>query len=175
MQSMQSTTSKHVKRKLKRRRLLWKDPILANVIATSTGGTFQGIDGVDRKLRTSNVALHKVTPKMQESDPDLGKYQSVNPIAHHGQFRSNNKQNSSKTGRQTNHDIDTSQRAFSAKLIKLIKEVRQEVSPAPTPPEFIFKVTEEAALKTFLVLKKYNFDLEKAINEQKSSPLGYGS
>ncbi len=49
------------------------------------------------------------------------------------------------------------------------------MSPEPTPPEFVFKLTEEAAAKNFIILKKYNFDLEKAIDAQKSSPLGYGS
>jgi hypothetical protein len=100
--STQSTASKHVERKPKRRRLLRKDLILVNVIATSIWGAFQGIDGVERKLRTRNVARHKVTPKTQESDPDPGKYQSVNPVAQDGQFRSEGKQNSSKTDRQTN-------------------------------------------------------------------------
>jgi hypothetical protein len=36
-------------------------------------------------------------------------------------------------------------------------------------------MTEEAANKNFMILKKYDFDLEKAINAHKSSPLGYGS
>ncbi len=45
----------------------------------------------------------------------------------------------------------------------------------PTPPEFVFDMTEEATKKNFRILKKYDFDLEKAINAQNSSPLGYGS
>ncbi len=45
----------------------------------------------------------------------------------------------------------------------------------PTSPEFVFDMTEEAAKKNFMILKKYDFDLEKATNAQKSSPLGYGS
>ncbi len=45
----------------------------------------------------------------------------------------------------------------------------------PMPPEFIFDMTEEAAEKNFLVLKKYNFNLDKAMLAQKSSPLGYSS
>ncbi len=36
-------------------------------------------------------------------------------------------------------------------------------------------MTEEAAEKNFLILKNYNFDLEKAIRAQQSSLLGYGS
>ncbi len=45
----------------------------------------------------------------------------------------------------------------------------------PAPLKFIFDMTEEATEKNFVILKKYDFDLEKAINAQKSSPLGYGS
>jgi hypothetical protein len=36
-------------------------------------------------------------------------------------------------------------------------------------------MTREAAAKNFLILKKYNFNLEKAIESQKLSPLKYGS
>jgi len=42
-------------------------------------------------------------------------------------------------------------------------------------PEFQFAMTEEAAEKNFCVLKKYGLDLSRAIDAQKSSPLGYGS
>ncbi len=45
----------------------------------------------------------------------------------------------------------------------------------PTPPEIVFELTEEAASKNFLILKKYSFDLEKAINKQKSSLLRFRS
>ncbi len=72
-----------------------------DVFATSIGGAFQGIGGVERKLRTSNVALHEVTSKTLESDPNPNKYPSVTPLAQDGQSRSNNKQNSNKTNRQT--------------------------------------------------------------------------
>ncbi len=45
----------------------------------------------------------------------------------------------------------------------------------PTPLEFVFKLTEEAAEKNLMILKRYGFDLAKAIHAQRSSPLGYGS
>jgi hypothetical protein len=61
------------------------------------------------------------------------------------------------------------------KLIKIINKIRAEAIPAPTPPEFVFKLTEEAAEKNFMILKRYDFDLAKAIHAQRSSPLGYGS
>ncbi len=49
------------------------------------------------------------------------------------------------------------------------------MSPESTPLEFVFKLTEGATAKNFIILNKYNFNPEKAINAQKSSPLGYGS
>jgi hypothetical protein len=82
--STQSTAPKHVERRPKSRRLSWKDPILVDVFATSIGGTFQGIDGVERKLRTRNNVRHKVTSKTLESDPNLDKYPSVNLLAQLG-------------------------------------------------------------------------------------------
>jgi hypothetical protein len=100
-------------------------------------------------------------PKTLESDPDPNKYPSVNPLAQNGHSRSDNKQNSNETNWKTNHDSDNGQRAFPVKLIKFIQEVRQKVSPEPTPPEFVFELAEEAAVKNFIILKKYNFDLER--------------
>ena len=42
-------------------------------------------------------------------------------------------------------------------------------------PEFTFELTKEAAEKNFLVLRQYDFDLEKALSAQKGTPLEYGS
>ncbi len=36
----------------------------------------------------------------------------------------------------------------------------------PTPLEIVFDMTEEAAEKNFMILKKYDFDLEKAMIAQ---------
>jgi hypothetical protein len=41
--------------------------------------------------------------------------------------------------------------------------------------EFVFEMTMEATAKNFLIQKKYNFDLGKAIEAQRLSPLGYSS
>jgi hypothetical protein len=126
-------------------------------------------------LKTSNAKWHEVTPETQESDPNLGRYQSVNPLAQSGQIRSDNKSNSTYTNRQTNHITNSSQQAFPVELTEIINKIREEAIPVPTPPEFVFDMTEEAAEKNSMILKKYDFDLEKAINAQKSSLLGYGS
>jgi hypothetical protein len=173
--STQSTTSKHVKRTPKRSKILWKKPILADVIADPIRGDFQYIDRVESILRTSNAKWHEVTPETQESDPNPSRNQSVNPLAQTGQIRSDNESNSTCTDRQTNHVTNSSQQAFPVKLIEIMNKIREEAIPAPIPPKFVFDMTEEAAEKNFMILKKYDFDLEKAINAQKSSPLGYGS
>jgi hypothetical protein len=165
--SMQSTKNKHVERPPKRR-VSWREPVLVNVITDSIRQDFQGIDGVERKLRTRNVKRHKVTPETQESDPDPGRYQSISPFAQSGQIISDDKNYSNYTNRQTNQETKSSQRAFPVKLIEIINEVRAEAIPAPTPPK-------EAAEKNFVILKRYDFDLAKAIHVQRSSPLGYGS
>jgi hypothetical protein len=79
--SMQSTTFELVERMLKRSKILWKEPMLAGVIANPIQGDFQGINRVESILRTSNAKWDEVTPKTQESDPNPGRYQSVNPLA----------------------------------------------------------------------------------------------
>jgi hypothetical protein len=148
---------------------------LMNVITDSIRQDFQGINGVERKLRTRNAERHKDTPETQESDPGPGRYQSVNPLAKSGQIRSDNESYSNYTKKRTNEETKSSQPAFLVKLIKIINKVRAEAIPAPTPPEFVFKLTEEAAEKNVMILKRYDFDLAKAVFAQRSSPLGYGS
>ncbi len=39
-------------------------------------------------------------------------------------------------------------------FIDIIQEIKQEASPAPTIPEFVFEMTREAAAKNFFILKK---------------------
>ncbi len=60
-------------------------------------------------------------------------------------------------------------------MVGAIKEVISEESPALNKPEFAFELTREAALKNYLVLKKYNLHLGKALEAQKDTPLAYGS
>lgn len=45
----------------------------------------------------------------------------------------------------------------------------------PDPPLFMFELTEEAANKNFCVLKRFEMNLETAIDAQQNSPVGYGS
>ncbi len=118
---------------------------MADVIANTIRGDFQGINRVESILRTSNAKWHEVTPKTQESDPNPARYQSVHPLAQTGQIRSDNKSNSIYTNWRTNHVTNSSQRAFPVELIEIINEIREEALPAPTPPEFVFDMTEEVA------------------------------
>jgi hypothetical protein len=53
-------------------------------------------------------------------------------------------------------------------LVGAIKEVISEESPILNKPEFVFELTREAALKNYLVLKKYNLHLGKALEAQKT-------
>jgi hypothetical protein len=85
------------------------------------------------------------------------------------------KDSSDDSDHQARHGTNSSQRAFPANLIDIIRAIREEAIPAPTAPEFTFKLTFDAAERNFMILKKYNFDLATALEAQKSSPLGYGS
>ncbi len=64
---------------------------------------------------------------------------------------------------------------FPLELMSIINEIRGQPIPVPTEPEFFFNMTQEAAVKNFLVFKRYSFDLGRAIEAQKRSPIGYGS
>ncbi|KAL3757612.1 hypothetical protein ACHAWU_004714 [Discostella pseudostelligera] len=59
-------------------------------------------------------------------------------------------------------------------LIQLITSIVSSEPPPPAKPEFQFEMTREAALRNFCVIQKYG-DIEKAIEGQRHSPVGYGS
>ncbi len=59
--------------------------------------------------------------------------------------------------------------------MSIINEIRGQPIPAPMEPEFFFDMMQEAAAKNFLLFKQYNFNLGRAIEAQKFSPLSYGS
>ncbi len=123
-------------------------------VTCPTRGVFKGINGVESILRT--------------------KYLRVNPLAQHD-IRSDNKDPSDESDHQAEHGTNSSQRAFPANLIDIIRVIREEAIPAPTAPEFMFELTSKAAQRNLMILKKYNFDLATAIEAQKSLLLGYGS
>ncbi len=127
---------------------------ISGFVTCPTRGVFKGINGVESILRN--------------------KYLRVDPLAQYD-IRSDNKDSSDKSDHQAKHGINSSQRAFPANLIDIIRAIREEAIPAPTAPEFMLESTSKAAERNFMILKKYNFDLAMAIEAQKSLPLGYGS
>jgi hypothetical protein len=94
----------------------------------------------------------------QESESIPDEHQSINPLAHADQLRSDDQKNDNGVTQQTNqhtsHGRDNSWRDFPTKLIDIIQEIRQEASSARLTPNFVFKMTREAAAKNFLVPKK---------------------
>jgi hypothetical protein len=152
--TMQGPTFEHVDRKPKKSRILWAEPVSVEFVTCPTRGVFKGIDGVESILGN--------------------KYLRIDPLAQYD-IRSDNKDSSNESNHQAKHGTNFSQRAFPANLIDIIRAIREEAIPAPTAPEFMFKLTSEAAERNFMILKKYNFDLAMAIEAQKSSPQGYGS
>ncbi len=150
----QGSAFEHVERKPKKLRILWADPVSVEFVTCPTRGVFKGIDGVESILRN--------------------KYLRVAPLAQHD-IRSDNKDPSDESDHQAEHGTNSSQQAFPANLIDIIRAIREEAIPVPTTPEFMFESTSKAAQRNFMILKKYNFDLATAIEAQKSSPLGYGS
>jgi hypothetical protein len=150
----QGSAFEHVDRKPKKSRILWADPVSVGFVRCPTRGVFKGIDGVEIILRN--------------------KYLKIDPLAQYD-IRSDNKDSSNKSDHQAEHGTNSSQRAFPANLIDIIRAVREEATLAPTAPEFMFELTSEAAERNFMILKKNNFNLATAIEAQKSSLLGYRS
>jgi hypothetical protein len=80
------------------------------------------------------------------------------------------------------HLLPTTERDFSqpsfdwpVNLIAIIKKIINKPCSTPTPPEFSFKLNCKAALQNLAILSKYYFDLHKALDANKNSPLGSGS
>lgn len=59
-------------------------------------------------------------------------------------------------------------------LIQIITSITSTEPPPPAKPEFQFEMTQEAALRNFCIIQKYG-DIEKAIEGQRHSHVGYGS
>jgi hypothetical protein len=76
---MQSTTPEHVKRRPKKGRVSWKEPI---EVTTIIKGDFQGINRVEWKLRRGTTVEHKATPKKMEISRTTAPHLGIDPIAH---------------------------------------------------------------------------------------------
>jgi hypothetical protein len=60
----------------------------------------------------------------------------------------------------------------------LIQQIRNAIaikSPKPDAPLFHFEPSREAAHKNYCLMKRFNYNIEKALEAQQNSPLGYGS
>ncbi len=60
-------------------------------------------------------------------------------------------------------------------LVEIIKKIINVPCNTPTAPKFIFELLQTAASHNLDVLSKYQNDISKALEANKSSPLGYGS
>jgi hypothetical protein len=60
-------------------------------------------------------------------------------------------------------------------MTEIIAAIVRLTSERPESPLFKFEMNGAAAESNFLVLRKFNFDLEKALEAQVGSPVGYGS
>ena len=65
--------------------------------------------------------------------------------------------------------------SWPCNLLSAIKKVTEEPCRKPSKPEFLFEMSREAAEKNFCILTKYGKDLSRALEAQKTSPLGCGS
>ncbi len=149
----QGTAFEHVVRKPNKPSISWGKPISVELTSGQVGVS-NSIDRVESILRTKHPRANTGAP------PDMG---------------SDNRDSRDKSNQQAKHEPNSSQRAFPANLINIIREIRKEKIPAPTAPEFVFELLSEAAEKNFMILKKYSFDLGQAIEAHRSSLLGYGS
>jgi len=59
--------------------------------------------------------------------------------------------------------------------MEIIEVIVKSPSTCPEAPLFQFEMNREAAESNFHALRKFNFDLEKALAAQIGSPVGYGS
>jgi hypothetical protein len=59
-------------------------------------------------------------------------------------------------------------------LISLIKNILGTPCNTPSAPEFSFELSDEAGMHNMTVIRKYQFDLGKALEANKGSPLGPG-
>ena len=65
--------------------------------------------------------------------------------------------------------------AWPNDLISVVAKVLEHSCECPSPPLFTFEMSREAAERNFCILVRHGMSLEKALNSQQHSPLGYGS
>ena len=60
-------------------------------------------------------------------------------------------------------------------IVRITKDIQATHSLWPSPPLFLFELSQESANKNYCVLKQFNMNIETALRAQADSPLGYGS
>jgi hypothetical protein len=70
--------------------------------------------------------------------------------------------------------IDASPKIHPENIMEIIENIVKLMSTCPKSPLFKFEMNGEAAELNFQVLRRFNFDLGKAIEAQARSPMGYG-
>ena len=60
-------------------------------------------------------------------------------------------------------------------FMRAVKWVHGQTVEPPKASRFSFELTMEAALKNSLLMKKYDYDLKKAIDDQPGTIISYGS
>ena len=64
---------------------------------------------------------------------------------------------------------------WPTKISTVVKSITSNRNKRPEPSPFQFELSTEAAHKNFSVLRKSNFNLQRVIQANKLSPIGYGS
>jgi hypothetical protein len=64
---------------------------------------------------------------------------------------------------------------WPANIISTIRQIINQECDEPTSPGFVFQLTLEAAHRNFCLIQRHDGNLGKAIDSQRSSPIGYGS
>jgi len=72
-------------------------------------------------------------------------------------------------------EINALPKIWPENMMEIIAVTVKSTSECPEPPLFKFEMNGAAAESNFLVLQKFNFNLEKALAVQARSPMGYGS
>ena len=119
----QGTAFEHVVRKPNKPSISWDKPISVELTRCHVGVS-NSIDRVGSILRTKHPRVDAVAQSNMGSD---------------------NRDSRDKSNQQVEQEPNSSQRAFPANLIDIIREIRKEKIPAPTAPEFVFELTSEAA------------------------------
>ena len=142
------------------------------VAPQSSGAKAQSNQQTAYKKVRSDSALPQTSGMLAHEEVSLD---SILPQTSGGSQDQATNQMTQSSNRQAADQRPNKTPAFPLELMSIINEIRGQPIPVPMEPEFFFNMMQEAAAKNFLVFKRYGFDLGRAIEAQKHSPIGYGS